>query len=83
MRVTQFVHVTGVGTFSLDGVQTPEGFVRKPFEAFTGALLPDTPDPKAMTDNPLAISGFTVRSAERQLFLRNRMRPSWAVDAIS
>lgn len=37
----------------------PEGFVRKMFEAFTGALLPDTPDPKAMTDNPLAISGFT------------------------
>lgn len=37
----------------------PEGFVRKMFEAFSGALLPDTPDPKAMTDNPLAISGFT------------------------
>ncbi len=36
-----------------------EGFVRKMFEAFSGALLPDTPDPKAMTDNPLAISGFT------------------------
>ncbi|MCX2724858.1 CobW family GTP-binding protein [Roseibium salinum] len=37
----------------------PEGFVRKMFEAFSGALLPDTPDHKAMTDNPLAISGFT------------------------
>ncbi|WP_434054625.1 MAG: GTP-binding protein [Roseibium sp.] len=37
----------------------PEGFVRKMFEAFSGALLPDTPDPKVMTDNPLAISGFT------------------------
>lgn len=36
-----------------------EGFVRRMFEAFSGALLPDTPDPKAMTDNPLAISGFT------------------------
>lgn len=36
-----------------------EGFVRRLFEAFSGALLPDTPDPKAMTDNPLAISGFT------------------------
>jgi G3E family GTPase len=37
----------------------PEGFVRRMFEAFTGALLPDTPDPKVLTDNPLAISGFT------------------------
>ncbi|MCV0425547.1 MAG: GTP-binding protein [Roseibium sp.] len=37
----------------------PEGFVRKMFEAFSGALLPDTPDQKVMTDNPLAISGFT------------------------
>ncbi len=37
----------------------PEGFVRKMFEAFSGALLPDTPDPQAMTENPLAISGFT------------------------
>jgi len=37
----------------------PEGFVRKMFEAFSGALLPDTPDAKAMTDNPLAVSGFT------------------------
>jgi G3E family GTPase len=37
----------------------PEGFVRKMFEAFSGALLPDTPDAKAMTNNPLAVSGFT------------------------
>ncbi|PVB62044.1 GTP-binding protein [Labrenzia sp. 011] len=37
----------------------PEGFVRKMFEAFSGALLPDTPDSQAMTDNPLAVSGFT------------------------
>ncbi|MET1416216.1 GTP-binding protein [Roseibium sp. HPY-6] len=37
----------------------PEGFVRKMFEAFSGALLPDTPDPKVLTDNPLAVSGFT------------------------
>jgi len=37
----------------------PEGFVRKMFEAFSGALLPDTPDATSMTDNPLAISGFT------------------------
>ncbi|GGB39893.1 ATP-binding protein [Roseibium aquae] len=39
----------------------PEGFIRKLFEAFSGALLPDTPDPRAMTENPLAISGFTAR----------------------
>ncbi|PLX38384.1 MAG: GTP-binding protein [Hyphomicrobiales bacterium] len=37
----------------------PEGFIRRMFDAFTGALAPDTPDPQAMTDNPLAISGFT------------------------
>ncbi|MEP0235698.1 GTP-binding protein [Roseibium sp.] len=37
----------------------PEGFVRRMFEAFSGALLPDTPDAQAMTDNPLAVSGFT------------------------
>ncbi len=37
----------------------PEGFVRRMFEAFSGALLPDTPDHQALTDNPLAISGFT------------------------
>ncbi|GAB4512321.1 MAG: GTP-binding protein [Roseibium sp.] len=37
----------------------PEGFVRRMFEAFSGALLPDTPDHQALTDNPLAVSGFT------------------------
>jgi len=37
----------------------PEGFIRKLFDSFSGALAPDTPDPKAMTENPLAISGFT------------------------
>nr|WP_247653792.1 GTP-binding protein [Labrenzia sp. PHM005] len=37
----------------------PEGFVRKIFEAFSGALRPDTPDSQAMLDNPLAVSGFT------------------------
>lgn len=37
----------------------PEGFVRKMFEAFSGALLPDTPDRQAMMENPLAVSGFT------------------------
>ncbi|MHA7775682.1 CobW family GTP-binding protein [Roseibium sp. M-1] len=37
----------------------PEGFVRKMFEAFSGALLPDTPDHQALTENPLAVSGFT------------------------
>ncbi|MBA5778935.1 GTP-binding protein [Stappia sp. F7233] len=37
----------------------PEGFVRRMFDAFTGGLAPDTPDKKAMTDNPLAIGGFS------------------------
>jgi G3E family GTPase len=37
----------------------PEGFVKRMFEAFSGALLPDTPDHQALTDNPLAVSGFT------------------------
>lgn len=37
----------------------PEGFIRRMFEAFTGAVLPDTPDPKVLTNNPLAITGFT------------------------
>ncbi|MFN7167444.1 MAG: CobW family GTP-binding protein [Pannonibacter sp.] len=39
----------------------PEGFVRRLFDAFTGALQPDTPDAQAMMDNPLAISGFSPR----------------------
>ncbi|WP_395173738.1 CobW family GTP-binding protein [Roseibium alexandrii] len=37
----------------------PEGFVRKMFEAFSGALRPDTPDSDAMLNNPLAVTGFT------------------------
>lgn len=37
----------------------PEGFVRKMFEAFSGALRPDTPDSNAMLNNPLAVTGFT------------------------
>jgi len=36
----------------------PEGFVRRMFEAFSGALRPDTPDAQTIMDNPLAISGF-------------------------
>ncbi|MBO6756854.1 MAG: GTP-binding protein [Roseibium sp.] len=39
----------------------PESFVRKLFESFSGALLPDTPDPKTMLDNPLAITGFSQK----------------------
>lgn len=37
----------------------PEGFVRQLFDSFTNALQTDLPDAQAMTDNPLAISGFT------------------------
>ena len=37
----------------------PESFVRQLFDAFSGALKPDTPDAQAMMDNPLAISGFS------------------------
>lgn len=36
--------------------------VRRLFDAFAGILAPDTPDRKAMTDNPLALSGFTPPS---------------------
>ncbi|WP_099558104.1 CobW family GTP-binding protein [Hartmannibacter diazotrophicus] len=36
-----------------------EDFVRKLFDGITGALAPDTPDKAAITDNPLAISGFS------------------------
>lgn len=35
-----------------------EGFVRRLFDAFTGAMVSDTPDAQAMMHNPLAISGF-------------------------
>jgi G3E family GTPase len=40
----------------------PEGFVRRMFDAFMGTLAPDTPDSAAMTDSPLALSGFTPPS---------------------
>jgi len=36
----------------------PEGFIRRLFDSFSNALQPDVADAKAMTDNPLAISGF-------------------------
>ena len=36
-----------------------EGFVKRMFDAFVGALAPDTPDTAAMVDNPLRISGFS------------------------
>jgi len=36
-----------------------EAFVRRMFDAFVGTLAPDTPDTRAMTDNPLSISGFS------------------------
>lgn len=39
----------------------PEGFVRRLFDAFTGTVAPDTPDRKAVENNPLAISGFSGR----------------------
>ncbi len=43
----------------------PEGFVRRLFDAFAGVLRPDTPDRQSMTENPLALSGFTAPSARR------------------
>lgn len=36
--------------------------VKRLFDAFAGVLAPDTPDRRAMTDNPLALSGFTPPS---------------------
>lgn len=39
----------------------PEDFIRKMFTAFTGGTEIDTPDALALTDNPLAISGFSGR----------------------
>lgn len=36
-----------------------EAFVRRMFDAFVNAVGVDTPDRAAMTDNPLAISGFS------------------------
>ncbi len=38
-----------------------EGYVRRLFAAFVGTPLTDTPDRQAMTDNPLAIPGLTIR----------------------
>jgi len=35
-----------------------EDEVKRLFDAFAGVLAPDTPDRRAMTDNPLALSGF-------------------------
>lgn len=36
--------------------------VKRLFDAFAGVLAPDTPDRRAMTDNPLTLSGFTPPS---------------------
>ncbi|MDX5595152.1 GTP-binding protein [Pseudovibrio sp. SPO723] len=36
-----------------------EGFVKRMFVAFAGEVQLDTPDRKALTDNPLSISGFS------------------------
>ena len=36
--------------------------IKRLFDAFAGVLAPDTPDRHAMTDNPLALSGFTPPS---------------------
>ncbi len=37
-----------------------EPFVRGLFEAFSGELRPDLPDAAALTENPLALSGFSA-----------------------
>ena len=37
----------------------PEAFVRKLFDAFTSTPATDTPDAAALSDNPLAIRGFS------------------------
>ncbi|MCW2308615.1 CobW family GTP-binding protein [Rhodobium gokarnense] len=37
----------------------PEDFVRRMFEAIAGTPVIDTPDAAALTDNPLAVSGFS------------------------
>jgi G3E family GTPase len=39
----------------------PEGFVQRMFDAFTGGVSSDTPDKAAISDNPLAITGFSGR----------------------
>lgn len=43
-----------------------EDFVRRLFDAFVGTLAPDTPDPAAVTANPLALTGFTPPSARQR-----------------
>ncbi len=43
----------------LIGFDLDDAYVRRLFAAFTGAPAIDTPDAKAMTDNPLAVPGFT------------------------
>ncbi len=40
----------------------PEEFIRKMFAAFTGEAEVDTPDAAAMTENPLAITGFSAKA---------------------
>jgi len=39
----------------------PEGFVRRLFDAFVGNVQTDTPDGAALSENPLAITGFSGR----------------------
>ena len=39
------------------GADISKGYVRRLFEAFSDAALPDTPDAAALTENPLAIPG--------------------------
>lgn len=43
----------------------PEDVVRRLFDAFVGALAPDTPDRAGIVDNPLSLSGFTPPSMRR------------------
>jgi G3E family GTPase len=43
----------------LIGFDLDEAYVRKLFSAFTGAPAIDTPDRAALTQNPLAVPGFT------------------------
>ncbi|MBN9044074.1 MAG: GTP-binding protein [Rhizobiales bacterium] len=40
----------------------PEDYVRELFDAFLGRPAPDRPDRAALTENPLAIAGFSLRS---------------------
>ena len=43
----------------------PEEVVRRLFDAFVGALSPDTPDRAALLENPLVLAGFTPPSQRR------------------